>query len=219
MVAKHRGVRLCAFVLALCLMIGFAASASAAVMGALPAGGVVGQADVSEATGAQPKYTTRLAPPKRLELKVGEITRVKLKFKYKIVPDPIICALDREDRVACVVVNDNLFVFGKDNGTTVLTLSSGVIMTTTNITVKDMPVTGITLSGNALKMNQYEAFNLNTAVIPNSEFRNVKWSTDAKSVASLTNGVLSARKPGTAVITAKTRKGGKLVGSVLVIVS
>lgn len=144
---------------------------------------------------------------------------MNLKLKYKVIPDQILYGLDRDDRVECLVINDNLFVFGKDNGTTVLTLSSGVIMTTTNITVKDMPVTGITLSGNALKMNQYEAFNMNTAVIPNSEFRNVTWSTDAKSVASLTNGIVTARKPGTAVLTAKTRKGGKLVGSVLVIVS
>ena len=219
MVAKHWSVRLSALVLALCLMIGLAASASAAVLGTLPAGGAAGQAGIAAGKDAQPKYTTRLTPPKTITLKVGEIKRVNYKLKYKIVPDQISYGVDRTDRVFAGHVNTDLFVIGLDTGSAVLTMTSGIVRATTLIKVKPRPWTGIELRTNVLELNQFDAVDMNTNVLPFSEAGKIKWSTDAKSIATLKNGILMAKKPGIAILTAKMRKGGKLVGNVLVEVS
>lgn len=169
---------------------------------------------------AEAKNTTRLSPPKKLAIKVGQIKRINLNLKYKIQPDTISVTAEGNNCVEFFTHNNDLFALGLDMGLVSVFMQSGVKKATTKITVTPMPITGIALTGDLLQVNQFFVSNLSDSVVPAIASGTVKWASDRPKVVKVTkNGGITCKKPGNAVITCRTKNGNKLVGSILVIVS
>ena len=82
---------------------------------------------------------------------------------------------------------------------------------TCSITVKSVPVTSVTLSPSSLSMTVGETTWLTATVSPsNASNKDVTWTSSNTSVATVSSdGEVTAKKVGTATITAKTTDGGK----------
>jgi hypothetical protein len=93
----------------------------------------------------------------------------------------------------------------------ILTASNGVSpdVTLTFTLVVDTPVTRITLDKNAVTLNIGDFLQLTETVLPsNTANKSVTWSSSNTSVATVTNGGMTAVSTGTAIITVTTAKGG-----------
>lgn len=74
--------------------------------------------------------------------------------------------------------------------------------------VKSVAVSNVTLNRNSLSLTQGGVFNLTVAVSPsNATNKSVTWSSSNSSVAAVSGGKVTARKAGTATITAKANNG------------
>ena len=90
---------------------------------------------------------------------------------------------------------------------------------TTSITlyVQSVYVQSITFKETAIDLNIGESYTLTPIIQPsNASNRNVIWSSSDNTVAVVTNGVVYAIKPGTAIITASSSDGTGVTGSVVV---
>lgn len=78
------------------------------------------------------------------------------------------------------------------------------------VNAKVYPVTGVTLDKTSYEMTEGDEFTLTATVKPdNATNKNVTWSSSNTSVATVSNGKVTALKAGTATITVKTEDGGK----------
>ena len=76
------------------------------------------------------------------------------------------------------------------------------------VTVKGVPPTGVKLSKASATIMSTEKMTLSATVSPNNaDNKTLTWSSSNKSVATVENGVITAKKSGTAKITAKTYNG------------
>ncbi len=116
----------------------------------------------------------------------------------------------------------------KSSNTSVATVSNGIVTArsagsatitattedggksaTCSVVVKAR-VTGITLDRSSVAMNAGETFKLTATITPsNASNKNVIWKSSNTSVATVSNGIVTARSAGTATITATTEDGGK----------
>ena len=76
-----------------------------------------------------------------------------------------------------------------------------------SITHSHIPLTGITLNKSSLSLTEGDQATLTVSYQPENttDSRTVSWSSSNPSVAAVSNGTVTARKAGTAVITAKTQ--------------
>ena len=75
---------------------------------------------------------------------------------------------------------------------------------------KVYPVTGVTLDSSSIELTEGDEFTLTANISPNNATnKNVTWSSSNSSVASVSNGIVTALKAGKATITVKTDDGGK----------
>ena len=78
------------------------------------------------------------------------------------------------------------------------------------VNAKVYPVTGVTLDKTSYEMTEGDDFTLTATVNPsNATNKNVTWSSNDQSVASVVNGKVTAIKEGKAMITVKTEDGSK----------
>ena len=99
-------------------------------------------------------------------------------------------------------------------GTATITVKTdeGAKTATCNVTVvaKEIPVISISLDQTKIELTEGDELTLTATVKPdNATNKNVSWTSSNESVASVTNGVVTAIKSGTAIITVKTDDGGK----------
>ena len=210
-----------ALILLLCLSIfaGMTVSASAATLSKVAPSGALRFEVGNPEAGIVAKETTRLAPPKKFSLYLGEFKRLPLNLRYRGTPDEVSVEYDRDDRVDLLNYYMQLFLFGLDTGDVTTIFRSGTKRATTIISVKLPPTTGIEIDGNVLRLNQFESFDITRAVIPYTAIGQLRWSSDNARVASVSkNGIVTAKKAGVAIVNAKTKSGSKFVGSVLVLV-
>ena len=81
---------------------------------------------------------------------------------------------------------------------------------TCNVTVSGIKVTGVSLDKTTLSLKEGASQPLTPTVLPtNATNKNVSWSTSDSSVATVTNGTVTAVKEGSATITVTTQDGGK----------
>lgn len=74
----------------------------------------------------------------------------------------------------------------------------------------EVPVTGVTLSESAITLKVGETATLTATIAPaNASNQTVVWASSDASVASVSGGVVTAAKAGTATIAVKTNDGGK----------
>ena len=95
-------------------------------------------------------------------------------------------------------------VTAKKVGTATITAKAGDVTATCVITVVPTPVTSVTLNQTTASLKVDETVTLTATVNPsNATDKTVTWSTSDASVATVSNGVVTAINAGTATITAK----------------
>lgn len=109
---------------------------------------------------------------------------------------------------------DNGKVTALKAGTTIITVKTedGNKTATCEVTVnaKVYPVTGVTLDKTSATLTEGDELILTATVNPdNATNKNVTWSSSDNTVASVSNGKVTALKAGKATITVKTDDGGK----------
>ncbi len=105
-------------------------------------------------------------------------------------------------------------VTAKSAGTATITVTTvdGSKKATCNITVNasTVSVTGVTLDKTSANLTVGETLTLTATVTPtNATNKNVTWTSSNTSVATVSNGVVTAKAAGTATITVTTADGGK----------
>ena len=105
---------------------------------------------------------------------------------------------------ASVATVNNGVVTAVKVGTVTITAKAGDKTVTCAVTVVPTPVTSITLDKTSASLKAGETVTLTSTVNPDDATdKTVTWSTSDASVATVTNGVVTAVKVGTATITAK----------------
>jgi len=110
-------------------------------------------------------------------------------------------------------VSNTGLVSGVNPGSATITVTTedGEFTATCSVTVTAVyHVTGISLSPAALSLHPGEESSLTATISPsNATNKNVAWSTNNSSVATVSGGTVSAKSAGTATITVTTEDGGK----------
>lgn len=91
---------------------------------------------------------------------------------------------------------------------------------TCNVTVNPILVSSINLSSSTLNLNVGEYATLSVTITPdNATNKNVEWSSSNNSIASVSNGVVTAITSGSCIIKAKTTDGSEIESSCVVTVA
>jgi uncharacterized repeat protein (TIGR02543 family) len=117
-------------------------------------------------------------------------------------------------------VNANGTVTGVKEGTTTITVTSkdGGKTATVKVTVKDVKVTGVTLTPKAATVTTGKTTKLTATVQPaNASNKDVTWKSSDESVATVNNGTVTAKKAGTVTITVTTKDGNKTATSTITV--
>ena len=107
-------------------------------------------------------------------------------------------------------VDENGMITAKRSGKTKIRVSTtdGRFSTTAEVTVKAPPVSGITLDLTEATLCIGESLTIHANVLPETaENRDVIWSSQDPAVATVTDGVITAKKEGTTTITVATADG------------
>ncbi|MDR3904846.1 MAG: S-layer homology domain-containing protein [Evtepia sp.] len=113
--------------------------------------------------------------------------------------------------VATVDATGKVTAIGAGTATITVTTEDGSKTATCAVTVTaaTVSVSGVTLNKTALSLTVGDTETLTATITPdNATNKNLTWSSDTPSVASVNNGVVTAVAPGTATITATTVDGG-----------
>ena len=98
------------------------------------------------------------------------------------------------------------------SATIIVATEDGGKTATCSVTVKAKvyPVTGVTLDKTSYELTEGDAFTLTATVNPsNATNKAVRWTSSQPSVATVSNGTVTALQAGTTVITVTTEDGGK----------
>ena len=113
--------------------------------------------------------------------------------------------------VATVDANGKVTAEGEGEATITVTTAEGGKTATCAVTVTaaPVPVSGVSLNKDSTSLTVGDTETLTATITPdNATNKNVTWSSDTPSVASVNNGVVTAVAPGTATITVTTADGG-----------
>ena len=134
-------------------------------------------------------------------LKVGETATLTATVKPDDVTDKTVIWSTSDASIASV---SNGIVTAIKVGTATITAKAGEKTATCSIIVVPTPVTSITLDKTSASLKAGETVTLTATVKPDDATdKTVTWSTSDASIASVSNGIVTAIKVGTATITAK----------------
>ena len=113
---------------------------------------------------------------------------------------------------AVATVDENGVVTAKTSGTATITATTAVggKKATCTVTVTHIVVTGVSLSMTSAMLEAGETLKLTATVTPaNATYKGVTWSSSNEAVATVKDGVVTAKAAGMATITVTTDDGGK----------
>ena len=119
---------------------------------------------------------------------------------------------ETSDASVATVTNGKVTAVKAGKATIKVTTVDGSKTATCEVTVnaKVYAVTGVTLDKTACELTEGDELTLTATIAPdNATNKNVTWSTSDASVATVTNGKVTALKAGTATITVTTEDGSK----------
>ena len=135
-------------------------------------------------------------------LKAGETMTLTATVKPDDATDKTVTWSTSDASVATV---NNGVVTAVKVGSATITAKSGDKSATCSITVKATPVTSVTLNKTSATLKAGETVTLTATVKPDDATdKTVTWSTSDASVATVSDGVVTAVKVGAAIITAKS---------------
>lgn len=142
-----------------------------------------------------------------LELKVGQEGTLNATVKPLEAFLKTVEWSSSDSKIASV---SNGKVKGVSPGTTVITVKTKDGGHTAVCTVKVTPmVTGVTLDKTEITIIEGEKYTLQATVKPGGAYETgVTWTTSNNSIATVSNGVVTAKAPGTCNIVVKTKDGG-----------
>ena len=134
-------------------------------------------------------------------LKVGETVTLSATVKPDDATDKSVTWSTSDATIA--TVSDGL-VTAKKIGTASITAKAGDKTATCTITVVATPVTSVTLNKTSASLKVGETVTLSATVKPDDATdKSVTWSTADATIATVSDGLVTAKKLGTAIITAK----------------
>ena len=142
-------------------------------------------------------------------LDVGETLQLTVVFDPREVSDKTL-VWNTSNPSAVTVSEDGLITaVGDGNATITAKAYNGLVAKCeTTSTTNVIPITGITLSSNDIKLQVGDGYTLKATIAPsNATSKNVRWTSSNTSVAKVNNGVILALKEGSATITATTNNG------------
>lgn len=126
--------------------------------------------------------------------------------------------------IATVDANGQVTAVSAGSYSITVTTADGGFTATANGTVKEAPVnpeipaTGITISKSETSLKIGESEDLTATITPdNATNKKVTWSSSDESVATVVNGKVTAKRKGTATITATSEDGGKTATCVVTV--
>lgn len=116
----------------------------------------------------------------------------------------------KSSKTDVATVNSKGVVTGKKTGTTTITASTPDGKYTASCTVKVcVEVTGVKIGKTNITMTKGDSVAMNAVVVPsNASNKKLSWKTNNSNVVSVDNGIITALRTGTAVVTVTTKEGG-----------
>ena len=157
-----------------------------------------------------PVYATSISLPSTQTVYVGSTTQLT----PTVEPSNMNQAITWSSSNTAVATVSNGIVTGLKAGTTTITASTvneaGTTLTAQcSITVSTISVTGVSLSDTSIEIGVGNSKVVAATISPsNASNKNVTWSTSKSSVATVSEGTITAVSIGTATITATTVDGG-----------
>lgn len=138
-----------------------------------------------------------------LELSIGESVSLSATIEPSTAKDEVEWSSSESD---VATVRDGL-VEAVSVGTTIITAKAGDRSASCTVTVKAPPVSSITLNKESVELYigslGGESILLNATIDPPTATDEIEWSSSESGVATVSDGVVEAVSPGTAIITAK----------------
>ena len=174
--------------------------------------GVSGSYAETYANQKEIKFVNREVKPEKVELSSTELTinnGTSMKLNVSVTPADFTANVGwKSSNTDVVTVDSKGKIQARSVGSAVVKVSAGSVSASCKITVVQ-PVTRISLNRSSVSMNAGETFQLTASVQPSTaNNKEITWSSDTPETAAVSeNGLVTALKKGTAVITAEAQDG------------
>ena len=115
----------------------------------------------------------------------------------------------RSTNTNVATVDQNGNIKAVNVGTTTIIYTYGGKTVSCLVTVTELPIQSINLNQTDITLNRNETFSLNATISPNNTTydKTITWTSQNENIASVSNGVVTAKNAGITTITAKTSNG------------
>lgn len=143
-------------------------------------------------------------------LKVGDVLTLNATVKPSNATNTNVTWSSSNTSVATVSANGEVTAHAIGTAKITVKTEDGAKVATCTVTVEATPVTSVTLNTNFLGLTVGDVYTFVATVLPtDATNKNVRWTTSNSSVATVENGVVTAKSAGKVTITVTTVDGSK----------